>query len=307
MDVLKSRIESKELLVWRSLYARSELTSDEKYYYRTLEKGYEGELMFDQLTKGLQSDVYILNGLLFEINNSYFQIDTLLIAPQKIYVFDVKNSEGDYLYEDEKFRRLRGGNDLKNPLHQLERCETLLRQFLKKLGYHLPIDGQIVFINPEFTLYQAPHDKPIIFPTQLNQLVQQLNTIPSKLSKRHTDLADQLMSAHQNEYPFSKYPPYQFDQLKKGKMCAMCHSLSTFQRDRRLVCNDCGHEEAIEAAFLRAVTELRLLFPDRKITTNLVYEWCGEGEDEGGSRKRVVRILRKNLGSKGYGRWIYYE
>lgn len=155
--------------------------------------------MFNQLTKGLQSDVYILNGLLFEINNSYFQIDTLLIAPQK------------------------------------------------------------------------------------------------------------LMAAHQNEYPFSKYPPYQFDQLKKGKMCAMCHSLSTFQRDRRLVCNDCGHEEAIEAAFLRAVTELRLLFPDRKITTNLVYEWCGEDEGEGGSRKRVVRILRKNLGAKGYGRWVYYE
>ncbi|WML58086.1 nuclease-related domain-containing protein [Neobacillus sp. PS2-9] len=131
MDVLKPRTESKELLVWRNLHARSELTSDEKYYYRTLEKGYEGELMFDKLTKGLQCDVYILNGLLFEINNSYFQIDTLLIAPQKIYVYDVKNSEGDYLYEAEKFRRLQGGNDIKNPLHQLERCETLLRQFLK--------------------------------------------------------------------------------------------------------------------------------------------------------------------------------
>jgi hypothetical protein len=307
MDVLKPRTESKELLVWRSLHARSELTSDEKYYYRTLEKGYEGELMFDKLTKELQCDVYILNGLLFEINNSYFQIDTLLIAPQKIYVYDVKNSEGDYLYEAEKFRRLRGGNDIKNPLHQLERCETLLRQFLKKLGYQLPIDSHIVFINPEFTLYQAPHDKPIVFPTQLNQLFQRLNTIPSKLSKRHKDLADQLMAAHQNEYPFCKFPPYQFNQLKKGKLCATCHSVSTFQGDRRLVCDVCGHEETIDAAVLRAVAELRMLFPEKKITTNLVYEWCGEGEDEGGSRKRVVRILRKNLCAKGYGRWIYYE
>ncbi|MDQ1143206.1 hypothetical protein QE429_000033 [Bacillus sp. SORGH_AS 510] len=231
MGVLKSRIESKELLVWRSLYARGNLTSDEKHYYRTLEKGYEGELMFDQLTKGLQSDVYILNGLLFEINNSYFQIDTLLIAPQKIYVFDVKNSGGDYLYEDEKFRRLRGGNDLKNPLHQLERCETLLRQFLKKLGYQLPIDSHIVFINPEFTLYQAPPDKPIIFPTQLNLLVQQLNTIPSKLSKRHKELADLLMASHQSEYPFCKFPPYQFDQMKKGKLCTINANFNMYRND----------------------------------------------------------------------------
>ncbi|MDQ1143209.1 hypothetical protein QE429_000036 [Bacillus sp. SORGH_AS 510] len=76
-----------------------------------------------------------------------------------------------------------------------------------------------------------------------------------------------------------------------------------------MVCDVCGHEDTLEAAVLRAVAELKLLFPERKITSNLVYEWCGEGEGEGegGSRKRVVRILRTKLCSKGYGRWVYYE
>ena len=96
---LKSRSESKELKIMRSLNIRSNLSSKEKKYYFKLEKGFQGELMFDLLTEKLQSDMLVLNDLCLEVNDTVFQIDTLIIAQDMIYPFEVKNCSGDYYYD----------------------------------------------------------------------------------------------------------------------------------------------------------------------------------------------------------------
>ena len=96
-----------------------------------------------------------------------------------------------------------------------------LRPLLKDLGFHLPIEGDVTFVNPNFTLYQAPLKEPIIHPTQLNSLMKRLNEIPSKLTNRHKTLADQLISLHQTDNPFTRFPPYNFGHLKKGIICGM--------------------------------------------------------------------------------------
>ncbi|WP_307286540.1 nuclease-related domain-containing protein [Bacillus sp. SORGH_AS_0510] len=63
---------------------------DQKYYLR-LEKGYQGELMFDQHTSKLQNDLYFINDLCIDFNNTNFQIDTLTISQSIIFPFEVKN------------------------------------------------------------------------------------------------------------------------------------------------------------------------------------------------------------------------
>lgn len=40
----------------------------------------------------------------------------------------------------------------------------------------------------------------------------------------------------------------------------------------KITCKNCGCEERMEEAVLRNVEELKILFPDIKITTNLVFE-----------------------------------
>jgi hypothetical protein len=77
-----------------------------------------------------------------------------------------------------------------------------LRQLLLNLGFNPQIDASVVFINPNFTLYQAPLNKPFIFPTQLDQYWDKLNTKPSKLNRKHKKLADQLISLHITESPY---------------------------------------------------------------------------------------------------------
>jgi ribosomal protein S27AE len=300
----KPRTEPPKLRIMRSLNSRMDLTEVEKKYYLNLEKGYQGELMFDSMTENLHSGYLTLNDLCLETNNSEFQIDTLLISQDKIFPFEVKNYEGDFYYHFEKLYHI-SGEEVKDPLIQIRKNDTLLRQFLRSLGCNFPIESWVVFINPEFTLYEALKNMPIIFPTQLKRFLKKLNTTPSKLTNRHTKLADQLVSAHIKDSPFTRtrLPAYNYGQLRKGVLCPKCNSYMFASGERKLVCGECGLVEEMKSAVLRNVEEIKLLFPDIKITTNLIHEWC----EVIGSKKMIGRILRQNWRANGYGQWTFYE
>lgn len=300
----KARTESLELKILRLLNTRMELAPDKQKQYVSLEKGFEGEVQFDRLTEKLESDCLILNDLLFEVNNSTFQIDTLIIFQDIIYLIDIKNFEGDYCYHLDSFHTV-SGKEFKNPLDQLKRCHFLFRQLIQSLGNTLSIEATVVFVNPEFTLYLAPKNLPFILPTQLNRFLKKLNSKPSTLNNKHIKLADKLVSLHINEFPFSRLHCYEYDQLKKGITCKLCNSfsLALSVRGKEVVCNECGHHELVDSAVLRSVEEYSLLFPNRKITTKDIFEWCQMVE----SKKRIQRILGRNLKIISNQRWAYYE
>ena len=298
----KARTVPGKLIILRILNKRMDQTVDEKKYYLYQEKGFEGEVQFDLLTEKIQSECYILNDLLLNVNNTTFQLDTTIIFQKKISFFEVKNYEGDYCFRNGRFETL-AEKEIKNPLDQLRRSKSLLRQLLQKHGYNLPIEGYVVYINPRFTLYQAPVNEPIIYPTQLDALMENLNAQPSKLTSQHKKIAEKLVSLHQMDSSFIQVPAYNFDQVKKGITCKECSSFSMFIQGKKIVCGDCGYEEVVESAVLRMVDEIKLLFPDRKITTNLVHEWCVVVE----SKKRISRILERNFKRGGVRNWTFYE
>lgn len=297
----KSRTKPTELIILGFLNTRMTLSDNDQQHYFNLKKGYEGEVMFDSLTEKLQCECLILNDLLLKINNTTFQIDTLIIS-ETIYLFEVKNYEGDYYYESDKLYK-KPKSEIINPLHQLNRSETLLRQLLHNLGFSLPIDASIIFINPEFTLYQAPLSKPFIFPTQINRYLNKLNTTPSKLNNRHQILADKLISLHIENSPFKQFPSYDYEQLQKGITCLKCSSFSISVEGRNCVCKECGYEEKVPSAVMRSVNEFKLLFPNQKITTNIIHDWCKVVK----SKKRIKKILEKNFKIVGVHRWSYYQ
>ena len=302
---LKSRSESDELKIMRALNTRSNLSPKEKKYYFKLENGFQGELMFDVLTEKLQSDMLVINDLCLEINDTIFQIDTLIIAQNTIYPFEVKNCSGDYVYDSEGFHKI-SGPDITNPLHQINRSKLLLRQLLQSQGYNIPIEPTVVFINPEFTLYQAPLNQPIIYPTQINGFMKEFDRTPSKLNDRHKRIADQLISMHSNKSPYiTRLPTYKFAQMKKGIVCPKpkCDSYMVSGGDKTVICEKCGYVETDESALLRCVAEIELLFPEMKITTGLVFEWCGGIK----STKFIRRVLIQNYTAKGGRKFCYFE
>jgi hypothetical protein len=298
----KARSESVLLMVLRILNKREKLTEDDQKYYQNQEKGFQGEVQFDKLTEKLQRDCHILNDLQLESNKSSFQLDSSLIFQETYSLFEVKNYEGEYVYDAEYFKTL-NGRVIQNPLDQLKRSKLLLSNLLQSLGSKLTVEAYVVFINPQFTLYQTPPDLPFILPTQLDRFMKKLDQKSSRLNQSHKNLADKLISLHQTESPYIQLPTYSYETIKKGLTCCKCESFSVSVQGKKLVCSKCGCEEMVTVAVMRNVEEFKLLFPERKITTNIIHEWCGVV----GSRKRISRILGKNLKITGLGQWAFYE
>ncbi|WP_223702508.1 nuclease-related domain-containing protein [Sutcliffiella deserti] len=100
--ILKPRNHSLELKTFQSLDARTNLESKEEHYLTNIAKGFQGEIMFDQWIKNLSCDSLVLNDLLLDCHHTLFQIDSLVITPHTIYLFEVKNYEGDFLLEADR-------------------------------------------------------------------------------------------------------------------------------------------------------------------------------------------------------------
>lgn len=293
---------SEELKIMMALNTRMELPEKEKQQYRSMVKGYEGELEYDRWMTALETEHLVLNDLLLEVNGSVFQIDSLVIFQDMIYLFDVKNYEGDYYYEGEKLRTITG-KEIKDPLLQLKRSESLLRQLLNTLGYSITLKAYVLFIHPEFALFQAPKDEPIILPTQLNRFMKKLHTIKSKLTARNTKLAEKLLTLHIPVSPMAREHVYEYEKLKKGVFCTECGAELVVHKRGSLNCPMCSRSESIETCILRSVQEFRLLFPERKITTTSIQEWGAFTI----SKKTIQRYLMKHFKMKSTKHWSYYE
>ena len=304
----KLRVEKDELRILRFLNARMVLSMDERQHFLNLEKGFQGELMFDSLTDRLPSGHLVLNDLLLEVDGRKFQIDTVGIIQERIHLFEVKNFEGDFVFESDDLYKVNPRKEISNPLDQVKRSEFLLRKLLQSYGFRLPIVQHVVFINPEFTLYQTPLNEILLMPTQVNAFMTNYSLLPSKLNSMHYNLAEKLVSLHQIDDPYSRVRHYRYDELAKGMLCGICYSFMHFVGDgvggggAQLVCVGCGAHEKIDSAVLRNAKELQLLFPDVKITTNLVYDWCGGV----GSKKTTRRILSQNFQTLGSKKYTYY-
>lgn len=302
--ILKPRSESPELLILSALSSRKNFTEKEKQYYVGLEKGYEGEIKFDKLMETHLNEIPFLDDLLLEQNNSLFQIDSLGCSKDGLYLFDIKNFEGDFILEGDTWKSTTG-TEIKNPYHQLIRCETLLKKYLLERKVNLPIKSYLIFINPHFTLYNAPQSPAIILPTQLDRFIEKLQMDMSNPGTKHTKLVEHILTDHRPSYPNTNLPKYEYSELRKGTFCQSCSSLMTPSMDRlgKLICSGCAGVESLELAILRSVKDFEVLFPKKKVTTMAIFEWC-EGIV---SIRTILRILNMHFRKIGQGKATYYR
>ncbi|WP_251172128.1 hypothetical protein [Cytobacillus firmus] len=116
-------------------------------------------------------------------------------------------------------------------------------------------------------------------------------------------LVEQLNARCLKENPYMRIPEFTYRQWRKGILCDSGSSFLTPFSLGYLICERCGLKEKVDTAILRGVNEFKILFPDRKITTNTIVDWC----DGGGSGKTVRRILVSNYEKKGRGKASYYQ
>src|SRR5699024_12873672 len=91
---------------------------------------------------------------------------------------------------------------------------------------------------------------------------------------KHQQLANKLHKMHIEKLPYTRYPDYNFDQLKKGILCKNCRRHMENSRFN-LYCYHCSYQERIDSGVLSHVIEFNLLFPEKIIMSWIIYMWIG--------------------------------
>src|SRR5699024_10103496 len=207
------------------------------------------------LQQTLKKEYIVLYDLLLEQNGSHFQIDCLIISEAQLYLLEVKYLYGDYYFQDNDLYAVKTRKRIKNPFYQNQRCEDLLRDFLLQHQLHYQINSYILFNHPTFTLYQAPLQKNMILPTQVERFVEMLNRQIVRTTSNEQQLQQTIYREHIDENPFEKIPSYDYEGLKKGILCIKCSAWMERASKYHLQCLSCGQREFIDSAVLRSVVE----------------------------------------------------
>lgn len=300
--LMKERVEPSELRLLRMLKARGSLVDDSRFL--NLEKGYHGEVLFDKWFSSMDGEWIVVNDLLLDHAGSFFQIDSLVIGVDRVYLFEVKNFEGDFYLEDGRWLSI-NKKEVKNPLLQMQRCEMALRQLLRSLGYQSPIESTLVFMNPEFVLFNCSPSLPIVFFSQMNRFSKTLmkqSTSTGRLHARHSRLAEKLCELHIEKSPYERLPEYRYDELRKGIVCAGCGGMGVMVSRNFLGCDNCSYTERVEVGLLRSINEYMALFNTNTCTSKLIYDWCGHTV----SIRTINRILKDHYVLTGHGKSSCY-
>jgi len=289
-------------LVLESLSRRGEFSNDEQSTLKRLSAGYEGELNFYTILKeNLKVKPIQLFDLQIHVNGSECQIDALLIFENELIVCEVKNYQGDFIINNGDWFTLTN-QEIRNPLHQLSRTKVLLQQYLKKHNLSFTVKEFIIFVHPEFHLYQAPLNTPIIFPPQINRFMNQLKNIPCKLHNKHKNLEKLLTTNHQSHSSHSILPDYNYTSLRKGIICKKCNGDMEEVGRKYSICLQCSSREEYDQAIKRNIKDFSCLFPDKKVNVKEVSDWL----DHKTSSFRIRTHLSRKFTLVNSGRSSYY-
>ncbi|WP_018931111.1 nuclease-related domain-containing protein [Gracilibacillus lacisalsi] len=297
---MKTRLKPRELVLFEYLKRRRSLSKEEIKKYRRLDRGYQGEVLFDQYLERLSSNFLLLKDLWLSHHNRAFQLDHILLFHNTLYMFEIKNYPGEFYFQNEQLY-LNSGEEIDNPLIQLRRSKSLLRQLLQQLEWDIPVVAAVVFINPECSLFQTPRNSNIILPTQINRYLRQFeNEVPLNPMMHH--VMNHLESIQLEHSPYEQLPTYHYNDLKKGIPCTSCDFFMTIVEGKKCRCQNCGQSEFVQTAIISNVEEFMFLFPDERVTSEQIYDWCRLPI----SLERIRYHLKKHLKSKGIKKGTYY-
>jgi len=284
-----TRKKSDQLKILESMNSRTQLPRIEVQYLLNLKKGFEGEQLFDELiAEQLGTEVIVLKDRLITYNGSTAQIDALILSGNTLYLYEVKNYEGEYMQLSGQFRRLKG-QEFICPSVQLYRTEKVLQQLLNQWAESLEIRSFVIFVNPSFTLYDAKISSPFILPAQITGHFEKLRKGQTQPSKNILRLLNKLQQESTSGEKYRGTPQsYAYEDMRKGLICSDCHSFNLKLSQRQAVCRDCGRKCKNDTLLLNHIDEMTLLFPEMKITTSLVYDWI----DGRMIKRRIGRLLK---------------
>lgn len=292
-------------LIHRQLEAlkwRMDLTNEQQYYLDNLSRGYTGEKEFKGLLEYFIGDcASILTDFTFSVDGVVRQIDALVVFRNAIFVFEVKNYHGDYLFKDGDFYNTKYVDKVKSPLEQLDNTTILFKRLIKRVWYTMPIKSYVVFIGKDFHLYESPRDSNIIMRSQIKKFLNEL-----RLKYQHADQSTKKLVESLWKFRYLEERRldinYSYESIKKSLFCNNDGGEIVLNNRTYYECQKCNEKTPIEVVVLQAIRDFQTLFPEMKLTISNLYDFTG-GKI---SRYHYRKMLNSHYKRLGSGRSVHY-
>ena len=262
---------------YREMDLRGALDSEKQAELYRLERGAVGEkLVVDYLEEFGPDDWLTLTNLwLYEYG--LFEVDCLLLTETAIYVFEIKNYNGDFKYANSQCYF---SDDVigHNPISQIQRCKVNLQNILLQAGIRVPVHALLVFTGDHADIDIQDYIEDLTVLT-INQLRKRIYSIAEdEQIKRgrgehrlNHDKILRVLERGKRPSPYQPKPLTPTDQsrLRKGIKCAKCGHFDLDSTRSYLVCS-CGMHEPREMAIVRTICEYGVLNFDKELVPSEV-------------------------------------
>lgn len=298
--ILTERKPSEELLYYRALSKRVEMSKSQEQKLKRLESGYEGECTYDEVYESIISHLPVFRDVYLEIEGSHVQCDALIVHDNGYLLHEIKNYNGEFLYNGNQWL-LRGNEVSEDPIIQLERSRKKFIRLKYANNVHFNIDGKVVFTHIDFSLelIDTPSNDKIILRNQLKRHLSSLKDLTyNDQSLNRVELIKNCIVAN----PYHKETANMND-LKKGVYCRYCTSFNMQKLQFHFECNDCHSKDTIHTIILQAMSDYKSLFNNNTFTKKEIHEFLIKAV----SLQTIFRVLKLYCTKIDNGRHTTYR
>lgn len=256
-------------------------TSQKQELYR-LERGVAGEQMVRAYLEEFGQDNWVVLTNLWLYEYGLFEIDCLLLTDTDIYLFEIKNYNGDFKYINSQCYF---SEDVisHNPISQTQRCKVNLQNILAAAGIRLNVNAVLIFTgeHADIDIQDYIEDLDVLTINQFRKLIyaiadterEKLNSGQRKLNHRRIL---QIIQRGKRKSPYQPKPLTVLEQakLRKGIKCAKCGQFDLDTARAYLICS-CGLHEPREMAIVRTICEYGLINFDKDLIPSEVCAFFG--------------------------------
>lgn len=220
---------------------------------RRMKAGYAGEMNFDKHINEFRPSfpIAILHDICLQQNGVYFQMDSIMILPDRILLFEIKNLAGTLKVKSDPTQFIQENNGerkiISNPVTELDRKKIFLSRWLNDRGISTSIEG---IVGLAFT-------NELYIEKELEILLAFTQEIPIKLYEiaigdsqfSYSDIkriANEMINAHHeyNPFPMAERMGVQVQDIKVGVLCVNCNNQQMKWRQKKWRCDICLHSSS---------------------------------------------------------------
>lgn len=251
--IIKKRSVPKSLLGLDALSQRLD-SSHEKWRevderFGNMKAGFGGEQYFDKQLREFRPSYphAILHDVCLNHNGVYFQMDSVLITPSFIIIFEVKNIGGKLIFYEnpDSFVRVSENGQktaMQSPVAQLRRKIYFLTEWLKKKGFDIPIRGVVTLAYAKEIESVSVPDIHITFGYQVSTFLYGLSLDKEFITKKALmKLALEMKKLHSEYNPFPMIDKWRISKeaILPGVICLQCSFRGMKWYAKKWVCPQC--------------------------------------------------------------------